>query len=509
MTGINTATVAVPTTNPRMFAMSRFNHKRDTAAVGALLSWEELCDELSSPRVSIEKDGPLISPARFEPATRSGKHVKGISFLAYDFDHHVTKEGVKQRMDAFGYAYFAHSTHSHKRKTESNPEAEDRLRVIIPLTTDIPPPEFLGIWLEVSSRIGVTVDPSPKALAQMFYVPTTISRGMPFYSHEGPGEFLDWRTIKPQPGPTVVKKPEPVPDIINENRNNTLFSLACSLRKKGLSEAAVRVAVHTENEAKCTPPLGRDEVDGLVDSSGRYKDDQRGPQEKEVYKPLQIIYASDVKTKAIEWLWEPYLPKNYVTLFSGPEGVGKSWVFCAIASGISNGFLPLCPESFEPGKVLFFAAEDAADDALVPRLIKCGADLSKVFIVNERMTFNEKGLLRVQHYIAETNPAWVVIDPLFSYSDTSLDMNKPHHARAVTTSIENIAKRFGISISYLIHFNKSMGQGDARAAVSSSQEFSNAARSILLIGKDPKDEDRRALVHRKHNYSPKGKSIGY
>ncbi|HEX9930485.1 MAG TPA: hypothetical protein VGB02_18250 [Pyrinomonadaceae bacterium] len=48
-----------------------------------------------------------------------------------------------------------------------------------------------------------------------------------------------------------------------------------------------------------------------------------------------------------------------------------------------------------------------------------------------------------------------------------------------------------------------------RAAVSSSQEFSNAARSILLIGKDAKDETRRALIHRKHNHSAKGKAIGY
>lgn len=30
----------------------------------------------------------------------------------------------------------------------------------------------------------------------------------------------------------------------------------------------------------------------------------------------------------------------------------------------------------------------------------------------------------------------------------------------------------------------------------------------MLIGKDPNDETRRTLIHRKHNYSPKGKAIG-
>jgi hypothetical protein len=236
---------------------------------------------------------------------------------------------------------------------------------------------------------------------------------------------------------------------------------------------------------------------------------QKAPDEKTDDKPLAIIRASDVTPKKVDWLWYPYIPLEYVTLFSGEEGIGKSWIFCAIASGITNGFLPLLPERFEPQNVLIFSAEDAADDTLVPRLIKTGANLSKVFIVNERFVFDEKGLVRFEHYIAETKPIWVIVDPLFAYSDLRLDLNKPHHARHVAGKFEQIAKKYKIAVSYLIHFNKSKGGGDARQAVSSSQEFSNAARSVVLIGKDPNDETRRALIHRKHNKSPKGKAIGY
>lgn len=226
-------------------------------------------------------------------------------------------------------------------------------------------------------------------------------------------------------------------------------------------------------------------------------------------KPLLIKNAADVVTEKIQWLWYPYIPLKYVTLFSGEEGVGKSWVIAAIASGLTNGIMPLTKERLEPKKVLIFSAEDAAEDAVVPRLKQCGANLKYVGIINERFTLDEDGMLRLRECIEGFGPAWVIIDPLFSYSDTKLDLNKPHHARRVTSEIEGIARELKIAISYLIHFNKSKGQGDARAAVSSSQEFSNAARSILLIGKDAHDESRRAVVHRKSNYAERGKSIDY
>ena len=226
------------------------------------------------------------------------------------------------------------------------------------------------------------------------------------------------------------------------------------------------------------------------------------------FQPLRILKASEVVPKKVEFLWYPYIPKRKVTLFSGPEGAGKSWTFCAIASGLTNGHLP-STEPFEPKRVMIFSVEDNADDAIVPRLIKCGTNLDYVSIINDRFTFDQIGLLRFEDSILREKPDWVIVDPLFAYSDLKLDLNRPHHARHIATSIEKIAERCDTAISYLIHFNKSKGQGEARAAITASQEFSNAARSIILIGTDPKDERRRAMVHRKSNYSRKGKSLGY
>jgi hypothetical protein len=521
------------------FNISLFESKKDSKPKPAVRTWTELTERFQKPAVRKEKDGALFSPAIFEPAHRRNKNVRSISMLVLDIDHKADFDTIKSDLTALNSAYAIYSTHSHLRRTASNPNAEPRYRVVLPLASAIPAKDFSALWQYAKHVTGLPLDESAKDEARMFYTPVKADENADYQFHIEHGKFLDWQSL---PLDSVFDgkcfnetasenghKTDILPDSnfeYHEDRHGELckrieaqakatgrgtFEMKCPAHNgNGNSSLFYDPAKQTVACIKKPNPCGYFEIlNAFGLSNGRLPSLEKAKKEKEAEnKPLQIIKASEVVPKEIEWLWHPYIPKNYVTLFSGEEGVGKSWVFCAIASGITNGFLHFA-DKFEPQNVLIFSAEDAADDALVPRLIKCEADLTRVFIVNERFTFDEKGLQRFEHYIAETNPVWVIIDPLFAYSDLKLDLNKQHHARFVASGIERIAKKFSIAISYLIHFNKSKGGGDARAAVSSSQEFSNAARSILLIGKDPNDETRRALIHRKHNYSPKGKAIGY
>jgi hypothetical protein len=54
------------------------------------------------------------------------------------------------------------------------------------------------------------------------------------------------------------------------HRNNTLTSLAGSMRRRGMSVEAIRVALWTENISRCQPPLSRADVDRIANSVGRY-----------------------------------------------------------------------------------------------------------------------------------------------------------------------------------------------------------------------------------------------
>jgi P4 family phage/plasmid primase-like protien len=54
------------------------------------------------------------------------------------------------------------------------------------------------------------------------------------------------------------------------SRNSHLVSIAGSLQRQGLSPQAILAALNAENQANCSPPLGDDEVQRIVDSIRRY-----------------------------------------------------------------------------------------------------------------------------------------------------------------------------------------------------------------------------------------------
>ena len=58
--------------------------------------------------------------------------------------------------------------------------------------------------------------------------------------------------------------------ITNGQRNNTLLSLAGSMRRRGMSQAAIEAALLVENTETCIPPLSEEEVRRIAKSIMRY-----------------------------------------------------------------------------------------------------------------------------------------------------------------------------------------------------------------------------------------------
>lgn len=65
----------------------------------------------------------------------------------------------------------------------------------------------------------------------------------------------------------LVVKEGHIPD---GERNSTLFSIACSLRHKGIAPEAIKAALLIENKEKCSPPLDENEIESIVNSACRY-----------------------------------------------------------------------------------------------------------------------------------------------------------------------------------------------------------------------------------------------
>jgi hypothetical protein len=311
--------------------------------------------------------------------------------------------------------------------------------------------------------------------------------------------------------------------ILEGKRNVTLTSVAGKLRHIGFDEEGMFAALLAYDQKHCEPPLGPDEVRGIARSVSRYEPSGGAlvyfsePEPTAASKsnqksddgPLSIVRMADVEPETVSWLWYPYIARGKFTIIEGDPGLGKSWLTCALACAVSHGQGFPGAGPFEQGNVLMLSAEDGLGDTLRPRLNAVGADVMRVFAVDELLTFNLSGLLRLEAAIIEHEPLLVIIDPLFAYTGGKVDINRANECRAISAPLAAIAERHGCAMVAVRHLGKSRGGGHALNAGIGSIDFTAAARSVLLVGRDPDDETKRAIVQTKNNLAPQGAAIGF
>lgn len=97
---------------------------------------------------------------------------------------------------------------------------------------------------------------------------------------------------------------------------------------------------------------------GLPESPGQIGSERiRNKRVAEADAPLRITCMADVEAESVRWLWEPRLALGKLTIAEGEEGIGKSFLHLALASGVTHGRLPGI-ESFEAGNLLLMSAMD-------------------------------------------------------------------------------------------------------------------------------------------------------
>ncbi|MGE4197654.1 MAG: AAA family ATPase [Phycisphaerales bacterium] len=229
-----------------------------------------------------------------------------------------------------------------------------------------------------------------------------------------------------------------------------------------------------------------------------------------------IIWASEVKTKKVEWLWPGRIPLGKMTTFAGQGGLGKTFVLCDLAARVSTeGELPLGNgECIKGGKVLFISAEDDEDDTLVPRLIECGADLRNIAFLSAPThdNFDLSALNLLTSVLDQMKDVrFVAIDPPTSYLN-GIDDHNNVELRSVLRPLKDWASQQKVSVVFNTHVNKAMGGNiDAAMRVMGSVAWVNAVRSAHMFAKDPDDEDEERVVFAtiKINNGKKRKALTY
>ena len=227
-------------------------------------------------------------------------------------------------------------------------------------------------------------------------------------------------------------------------------------------------------------------------------------------KPLPFAFRrlSDVRAKPIRWLWPGRFARGKVAILAGNPGLGKSQLTASMAAVVTTGGTwPVDRTSCERGNVVFFSAEDDAEDTIRPRLEAAGADLERIFILDAVLddtgarprAFNLSiDLPRLGEMLLHIGDvALIVIDPITAYLG-GIDSHKNADIRALLAPLGELAAKYGAAVVCISHLNK-VGTGEALMRVTGSLAFVAAARAAFLIARDREANQRRLFLPIKNN----------
>jgi len=211
-----------------------------------------------------------------------------------------------------------------------------------------------------------------------------------------------------------------------------------------------------------------------------------------------------VQAEAVDWLWRDRVPFGKITLLDGDPGLGKSTLALEIAARLTRGEALPGGDAAEPMAAVILSAEDGLSDTIRPRLDAARADVSRIkALIAIRLedgaeTFPTLGNLEaLEEAIAASSARLVIIDPLPAYFGEKTDSFKDQHVRRALAPVAAMAERTGAAVLIIRHLNKGAGAAIYRGG--GSIGIIGAARSALVVAKDPEDDGRRIVAPVKSN----------
>jgi hypothetical protein len=229
----------------------------------------------------------------------------------------------------------------------------------------------------------------------------------------------------------------------------------------------------------------------------------------------RIIWAKDIKTRKVQWLWPGRIPLGKMTTFAGQTGMGKTFTMCDIAARITRGAeIPFGGGTcFRKGKVLFISAEDDADDTLVPRFLELDGDPNLLAVMSPEAeeNFSLAALELLNACLGDMGDGVVLIaiDPPTSYVGKVDDHNNAQ-LRGLLGPLKRFCSHWMTTMLFGTHVNKAMAANvEAMARVIGSVAWVAGVRSAHMFCPDPDDKDSSLFIPLKVNNGPRPKGLAY
>lgn len=229
-----------------------------------------------------------------------------------------------------------------------------------------------------------------------------------------------------------------------------------------------------------------------------------------------LTHLADVTPQTVRWLWAGWIALGKIAIIDGDPGLGKSMLTLDIAARVSRGAtMPGdSPGALtgEPSGVVLLTAEDDPADTLRPRLDAAGADVSRIVALSGVTTEDGERMARlsdvdaIESAVRSVNARLVIIDPVMAYLGG--DAHRDNEVRQSLGPIAKLAGKLGAAVLVVRHLNKS-GGSHAVYRGGGSIAIIGAARTGMLVARDPDDVTARVLASTKSNLAEQPPSLGY
>ena len=201
-------------------------------------------------------------------------------------------------------------------------------------------------------------------------------------------------------------------------------------------------------------------------------------------------------------------------MLAGEPGLGKSLLSIWLASRLSRGELGKTPAAS-----LFLTAEDSHEHTVLPRLVAAGAELDQIVFPPpgrdglERAIRLPDDVSYLDELVASTEAGLVVFDPLVAYLPAKVNSWQDQSLRGALAPLAALARERDAAVLLIAHLNKGR-DADPLRRLGGSIGLAAAARSLLLLARDPDDPDgaigpRRVLAQAKSNLGLLEPSLAY